>query len=125
MAEYYLERLEACYQTTWADGAQHQVKVQKLAFKSNWHGLSLYAPALKQLIRQFAQTSPSARRLDAIRPEPRLCLSLAYDFESDQAKCLESLARKWVDPTAQVHWELRLYRRNAGNKWLCYRQWPL
>lgn len=121
----YVEQLEACYQSHWTDASKQSIRVKGLDFKADWHGLLLYAPKLKQLIQYFAKTTPSPTRQDDIRTKSWLHLSLAYGFKENQAKRLESLAQSLVNPEADATWELRFYRRDEGNGWICYHQWEL
>jgi len=124
-AQNYVEQLERCYKHHWTGAFKHPIRVKGLEFKADWHGLSLYAPELKQMVRQFAETSLSPTRQEEIRTKSWLHLSLAYGFQESEAKRLESLAQSLVNPEADVTWELRFYRKNKGNGWLCYHQWEL
>lgn len=124
-AQTYVAQLEACFQSHWTGAIKQPIRVKGLEFKADWHGLLLDAPELKQLIQHFAETSSSPTRQGEIRPKSWLHLSLAYGFKEGQAKRLESLAQSLVNPEANATWELRFYRRDEGNGWLCYHQWEL
>lgn len=121
----YVEQLEACYQSHWTVALKQSIRVKGMEFKADWHGLLLYAPELKQLIQYFAKTTPSPTRQGDIRTKSWLHLSLAYGFKETGAKQLESLAQSLVNPEAEATWELRFYRRDEGNGWICYHQWEL
>jgi hypothetical protein len=124
-AHYYVERLEDCYQRYWNSRNHNRICVTGMEFKADWHGLLLDAPKLQQLIQQFAESSVTPTRQEKIRPKSWLHLSLAYGFHENQSKRLESLAQALIHLRQEVNWQLRFYRRDPGNGWLCYHQWEL
>ncbi|MEM0980973.1 MAG: hypothetical protein AAGH78_11955 [Cyanobacteria bacterium P01_H01_bin.58] len=94
--------------------------MKELSCRDNWHGLELESDWLKKVMVDFACTATSATRSTPLRLKESLHLSLAYNFQPDQAEDLELLAHELVDPTANVQWELRFYQRNPDNRWLCH-----
>lgn len=124
-AQHYVERLEDCYQRYWSGSSRNRIGVKGMEFKPDWHGLLLDAPILKRMMQQFAQSSATPTCQEKIRPKSWLHLSLAYGFHGNQSKRLESLAQALIQPEREVNWQLRFYRREQGNGWLCYHQWEL
>lgn len=122
----YLDSLDLLYQKYLPKfKAQPSIHVVGLEFRSDWHGLLLEASELKQLAWEFAEQTKSTTRTSPIRPKDWLHLSLAYDFQPEEAIALQHLAEKMVIPESTVHWELRFYQRDFDHQWTCHRSWDL
>jgi hypothetical protein len=104
---------------------QPAINITQLTFRSDWHGLELQSDWLKTLIADFASAAQSPSRLEALRPKDWLHLSLAYEFQAEQATKLIQLAQQHIDIQASVQWELRFYQRHAPQKWICHQSWLL
>lgn len=109
------------------------IQIEQLSFHANWHGLALEADWLKQMIADFAQKSVSPTRNEALRLKDWLHLSLAYEFEADDAPRLKRLANALIDVASEVSWELRFYERISTEapkpfneiNWKCHSRWAL
>ena len=101
------------------------IKVLNLTFKSEWHGLELYSPILKQLIIDFAFLANSPTRKADLRLKDWLHLSLAYEFAVEEQDKLKKIAREIINPQASVKWELRLYQLHSDGNWTCHQSWKL
>lgn len=114
----YVEALELSTEKTLAERSEAEIAIQALQFHPHWHGLELASDWLRQLTANFAQQAPL---IPTLRLKDWLHLSLAYDFDPDQAPELERLAQLSIDLNSPITWELRLYQRNANNTWHCHR----
>lgn len=101
------------------------VTVKGFAFRPDWHGLELESAWLKQLMVDFTCSAHSPTRKGALRLKDWLQVSLADEFEPEQAKPLANLATALIDPTASVNWELRYYQQSLNNRWICHQVWPI
>lgn len=101
------------------------ITIQRLTFRSDWHGLELQSNWLKEFITTFATLAGSPTRQDALRLKDWLHLSLAYEFSPDQSEPLIQLAQTFINLQAAVQWELRFYQRHADQQWTCHRSWLL
>ncbi|MBD1996641.1 hypothetical protein H6G00_08420 [Leptolyngbya sp. FACHB-541] len=101
------------------------VTIQKLTFRSDWHGLELQSDWLKKVIAIFAELAVSPTRSDALRLKDWLHLSLAYEFQFEHSESLIQLAQECIDLQASVQWELRFYQRHADYRWTCHQSWKL
>lgn len=101
------------------------LSIMEVVFHEDFHGLLLDGIWLKLLIADFAISSQSPTRRDALRLKDWLHLSLAYGFPPEQHGALAALARKMLDITAPVAWELCFYERCVDGAWLRHARWPL
>ncbi len=101
------------------------IAIKQLILRTDWHGLTLEADWLKQLVADFAMRSKSTIRLEPIRLKDWLHLSLAYTFNPDCERELAQLASNLIDLSIPVSWELRFYQRKPGNRWQCHRSWVI
>jgi ubiquitin-associated SH3 domain-containing protein len=102
-----------------------EVRIERMMFDQNFHGLAIESPWLKHLTASFAALATSKTRADAIRLKDWLHLSLAYDFQPAHATHLKHLANALVDISAPVNWEVRLYERHGGDQWRIHAGWPV
>lgn len=121
---FYLQALDKAYLETKKNNSL-DVKIQKITFSENWHGIELEANNLKQSIVNFTQLEKSPTRQEEIRLKDWLHLSLAYGFNPDRAEELKKLARETIDLKANVNWELRFYQKNVDWTWKCLKTWNL
>lgn len=106
-------------------GLAPKIQIEQLMFRPDWHGLSLKADWLKQLVATFSAQTHSPTLQAPLRLKDWLHLSLAYDFQPEHAPMLKQLADELIDISAEVTWELRFYQRSHNNTWRCHRAWPL
>lgn len=121
----YIQSLDLAYQNALTNQTEIAIKIVKMEFRPDWHGLILESTGLQEIIVDFACTTPSPTRRDAIRPKTDLHLSFAYDFQQNQGDDLRQLAEKMIDSRADCHWDLRLYQRDETQQWTCHRHWSL
>jgi len=100
-----------------------EATVTTLFLHDHHHGLAVESPWLCALAAEFAARAPAATRMDAVRPKRDLHISLAYGFDALFGPRLADLARRLVDPAVGAEWELRLYERASGNRWLLHGSW--
>ena len=124
-APAYTQKLARSYKRLKRSQPHPAIEIKGLAFRSDWQGLELASDWLKKVMVDFACTATSPTRTSPLRLKEWLHLSLAYDFQPDQAETLEILAQELVDPTALVGWELRFYQQNPGNHWICHQRLKL
>lgn len=101
------------------------ITIQKMTFRSDWHGLELQSDWVKQLMQTIAQLAVSPTRQTPLRLKDWLHLSLAYEFSPTHAKELAHLARTYIDVRSPVQWQLRFYQRHADQTWTCHQSWSL
>jgi ubiquitin-associated SH3 domain-containing protein len=101
------------------------IHVTGAMYEPHFYGLLIESPWLQNVTKAFAYLANSSTRADAIRLKDWLHLSLAYEFQPEQAKPLQAIARAMVDVTAPAGWELRLYERFGRDEWRCHASWPL
>lgn len=104
------------------------INISGMTFQPDWHGLELQSDWLTQLISEVAQLATSPTRQEPLRLKNWLHLSLAYGFPPEQTKELIQLAETYVNPQANVEWELRFYQRHADDSnhdWTCHQSWSL
>lgn len=101
------------------------VRIERMLFEPNFHGLVIDSPWLKHMTASFASLAKSSTRADALRQKDWLHLSLAYEFDAGQATHLKHLAMEWIDLSAQVDWEVRLYERRDKDQWRILAGWPV
>lgn len=106
-------------------GTTCSVTVGDLLLNDDFHGLTIESPWLQAVGSEFAARAPAVTRTDAVRPKDWLHLSLAYGFAPAAADGLAQLAREIVDPRSPCTWELRLYERHGGNRWVAHQSWPI
>jgi ubiquitin-associated SH3 domain-containing protein len=123
--ERYAAALGAALGRARASQPAAPLEVVSLELGAEFHGLLLRGEWLKQMIADFADSVDSSTRRDDLRLKGWLHLSLAYGFPPEQGEALAGLAREFVNVTAPVRWELRLYERNADWSWICHASWPL
>ena len=121
---YYAEALEQAYQSAKKNQVSLAVEIIQPLYKSQWHGLELQAPGIKQLVKNFAQWEKSPTRQSEIRLKDWLHLSFAYGFSPESHPRLEQLARETINLEAEANWELRFYQR-ADTLWYCLNSWTL
>lgn len=121
----YLQALERAYTEAKTHKLLLDIKIKKLTFKENWHGLELQANELKQLIINFTQLENSLTRQEKLRLKNWLHLSLAYDFNPEDGNNLQNLATEIIDLQASVNWELRFYQKKSDWSWECLKSWNL
>jgi len=90
-----------------------------------FHRLDVRAPSLRDLAADFARRASGTTPGDVIRSKEGLHLSLAYGFPPEQEQPLSRLARRLIDTTLPVSWELRLYEHRARGAWTCHARWSL
>lgn len=105
--------------------ARCTVRIERMMFEPNFHGLVIASPWLKHMTATFAAQAKSSTRSDALRLKDWLHLSLAYDFDVVHATHLKHLAIELVDISAQVNWEVRLYERYGNDQWRVLAGWPM
>jgi ubiquitin-associated SH3 domain-containing protein len=96
------------------------IVVEPPTFDEHFHGFFVRSGYLLALTRSFALHAASSTRLSAIRLKTDLHVSLAYQFERDQAPCLEQAAAHLGVPDAPEPWEVRFYERQSGNHWILH-----
>ena len=109
------------------------ITLEEILFREKWHGLTLQANWLKQMVAEFAQQAHSPTRTENLRLKDWLHLSLAYDFKPEDGAMLEQLAKEMINLSAEVAWEVRFYEREQNrstqvsihHKWLCHGSWPI
>lgn len=101
------------------------VRIERMIFEPNFHGLVIESPWLKHMTASFAAMAQSPTRAAAVRLKDWLHLSLAYDFGAGQATHLKHLAIEMIDLSAQVDWEVRLYERHGVDQWRVLVGWPV
>jgi ubiquitin-associated SH3 domain-containing protein len=101
------------------------VTITQMTFRSDWHGLELQSDWLQQRMTDFAKLAQSPTRSEDLRLKIWLHLSLAYEFQSEQADELAQLARQLINPKASVEWEVRFYQRYPDRTWSCHQSWLL
>jgi hypothetical protein len=101
------------------------ISVTQMIFRPTWHGLELQSEWLKQLMVRFAAIAHSPTRSEALRLKDWLHLSLAYNFQPQQAEALSNLAQQLINPQASVQWELRFYQQCSDRTWICHQIWRL
>lgn len=121
----YVYALESALNRHRNQKADTSVVVVDMVFQKGWHGLTLEAEGLKQLIKTFASLAKSSTRSEDLRLKDWLHVSLAYDFLPQHSDLLKQLAIDRVDVTVPVAWDLRLYERSAEQQWTCHGCWPL
>lgn len=121
----YIRALDKAYTEAQGDRLSLNIKIKKITFKENWHGLELQADGLKNLIANFAQLDRSSTRQEKLRLKDWLHLSLAYNFNPDRGEQLKQLAIEIIDINADVNWKLRFYQKNPDWTWKCLQSWSL
>ena len=129
----YVEKLDIAFDEYRDRIPSPPIKIKRLTFNPDWHGLELEAIWLKQMIANFAERSHSPTHSDSLRLKDWLHLSLGYEFESTHAIGLEQLAKELIDISSTVSWELRFYERLSGKAsiqsqkttWKCHFNWAL
>jgi ubiquitin-associated SH3 domain-containing protein len=101
------------------------IHLNGVMFEPHFYGLLIESPWLRNLTQAFSYLANSPTRADAIRLKDWLHLSLAYEFQPEQAASLQAMARAMVDIIAPVGWELCLYERFGRDEWRCHASWPL
>ena len=120
----YVDALGALIAATSADGAE-PTTVTGMLLRDDFHLLAVESRWFQSLALGFRDAvTPSATRLEEIRPKEWLHLSLAYGFAAEQKERLAQLAQQWVRPDAACGWEIRLYERSTGNHWSLLAAWP-
>jgi hypothetical protein len=119
----YLKTMDTALSRLWEVRPDPIATVQGLLLKSDFHGLRISAPWLKEVIAVFTQEIRLLSLPGTIRVKNHLHLSLAYNFQPDENDQLKSLATQTVGPDSQVNWELRFYQHNADQSWICHRKW--
>lgn len=104
--------------------ARCDVRIERMMFEPNFHGLVIESAWLKHLTATFASLAKSKTRADVLRLKDWLHLSLAYDFGASQATHLRHLASETIDISAKVDWEVRLYERHGADQWRVLAGWP-
>jgi ubiquitin-associated SH3 domain-containing protein len=123
---WYAEHLATALDHQRATRPTPPIQITGTLFNSEFHGLLLDSPWVKQLSADFAtRAAASPTRHDPLRLKDWLHLSLAYGFAPEQHECLAALARQMVDPFAQTDWELRLYQRHPDLSWTLHAAWAL
>ena len=121
----YIQALDKAYVEAKNTNLSLNVKIKRLAFNKNWHGLELQADSLKMLITNFAQTKTLLNYQEKLRLKDWLHLSLAYDFNPAYEAELKKLAMVMIDIKANVNWELRFYQKNPDWSWKCLQSWQI
>lgn len=124
-APAYTQRLERSYKRLRRSQPDPVITVKELSIRPDWHGIELESEWLKKVMVDFACTATSPTRSSPLRLKDWLHLSLAYNFQADQAETLEILAHDLIEPGAPVAWELRFYQRNPDKSWLCHQRLKL
>ncbi len=121
----YIQALDRAYAEAKNTNLSLNVKIKRLAFNKNWHGLELQADSLKMLITNFSQAKNLLNYQEKLRLKDWLHLSLAYDFNSEHEAVLKKTAMVMIDIKANVNWELRFYQKNPDWSWKCLQSWQL
>ncbi|NER83009.1 MAG: hypothetical protein F6K42_26335 [Leptolyngbya sp. SIO1D8] len=117
----YTQKLERSYKRLQRSLPDPVIDIQGLTFRPDWHGLELQSDWLRKVMVDFVCTATSPTRSSPLRLKEWLHLSLAYDFQADQAETLTILAQDLIEPSASVGWELRFYQRTPDKQWVCHR----
>ena len=121
----YLQALDRAYDEAKKNNVTLNIKIERLIFSRDWHGLQLQADNLQGLVARFAEIENSPTRQADLRLKDWLHLSLAYGFKGDRATELQQLARKIINLESRVDWELRFYQRNLDWTWKCLKSWQI
>lgn len=116
----YLESLDSAVTEALPSRPEPAIAITGLSFRSDWHGLELDSPWLKQAIANFAKACDSPTRREPLRLKGWLHLSLAYDFPPEQTHSLQKLAEELIFIDTPVQWELRFYQRDSQKRWTCH-----
>jgi hypothetical protein len=117
-AAFYAQQLDIAIANYLPDRPTPPIRIIDLLLTPDFHGLQLESLWIRQVVAEFAsRAAVSATRSDTLRLKDWLHLSLAYGFEPAHHEQLAALARQYVDITASVHWELRLYERHTDSSW--------
>ncbi|MEL7035914.1 MAG: hypothetical protein AAFO04_09900 [Cyanobacteria bacterium J06592_8] len=124
----YLNTLNRVYHQTQSSSTQikyTQIKIVKILFKPNWHGIELEALGLKHLMAKFAEIMHQQPIEENIRLKDWLHVSFAYQFNPQNHEGLKKLAEKMINPPVQTQWELRFYQKYPDWTWTCLQSWAL
>ena len=121
----YLDALERAYEEAIGQNTSLDIKIERLVFNKDWHGIELQADGIKQSIVNFTRQENSATRKESLRLKDWLHLSLAYGFDAEHGKQLKQLAQQIIDLQSNVSWELRFYQKNLDGTWHCWQSLPI
>ena len=80
------------------------IQVQNLLLRPDFHGLALSSPWLLGLTAAFVFRAPSSSRIDRLRPQHWLHVSLSYGFSESEHESLAAIARRTVKVNSPVFW---------------------
>jgi ubiquitin-associated SH3 domain-containing protein len=121
----YAKALEAALHRASPSRPKRALRITAMVLSDMFKYLKIESEWLLAMIADFAANVHSPSRTDDLRLKNWLHLSLAYDHSSLQEHDLNVLARKLVDPHAAAGWELRLYERLPGDRWVLHACWTL
>lgn len=121
----YIQALDTALKNTLPSRPVQPIVIVSIELKLDFHYLKLESIWIQKLIAKFATIAHSPTRADRLRLKNNLHLSLAYKFPATQQQQLAKIAKKIINPEAEVSWELRFYERLPDNSWTCHQFWAL
>ncbi|MDJ0555984.1 MAG: hypothetical protein QNJ68_16395 [Microcoleaceae cyanobacterium MO_207.B10] len=121
----YIKALDNALQNSLLTCPKSPIVVVDMELKEDFHYLKLESAWLQKLIANFANIADSPTRTDKLRLKNNLHLSLAYKFPSKKQQTLAKIAKKNINPQAEVSWELRFYEYHPDKSWTCHQSWEL
>ncbi len=121
----YIQALDTALKNSLQSCPAPPISVVDMEFKADFHYLKIESTWIEKLIANFTNTANSPTRVNQLRIKNNLHLSLAYNFPPKQQQTLAKIAKKTINPQAEVSWELRFYERHPDNSWTCHQSWKL
>jgi hypothetical protein len=121
----YADALDAALTAARPAMPRPPLQISAMVLSDMFKYLKIESDWMLKTIRDFSQRVHSPTRTDELRLKSWLHLSLAYDHAVEHELHLNELARRCIDPTAQVTWELRLYERKPADQWTLHARWSL
>ncbi|MEB3343525.1 hypothetical protein [Okeania sp.] len=121
----YIQALDIAWQNALLIRPIQPIIIVNMELKENFHYLNIESIWLEKMIAKFTNIAKSPTRTNHLRLKNNLHLSLAYKFPSEQQQILAEIAKKNINPQAEVSWELRFYERHPNNSWTCHHSWKL
>ncbi|NES06603.1 MAG: hypothetical protein F6K22_29575 [Okeania sp. SIO2F4] len=121
----YIQALDNALKNSLTTRPSQPIIVVDMELKADFHYLKIESIWIEKLIANFANTASSPTRTNQLRLKNNLHLSLAYKFPLKQQQILAKIAKKIINPQAEVSWELRFYERHPNNSWTCHQSWQL
>ncbi|NEQ34828.1 MAG: hypothetical protein F6K40_00270 [Okeania sp. SIO3I5] len=121
----YIQALDIAWQNALTIRLNKPIVIVDFKVKPDFHYLKIESVWIEKLIANFANIAKSPTRTDRFRLKSNLHLTLAYKFPSEQQQTLTKIAKKIINPQAEVSWELRFYERHPDHSWTCHQSWKL